>query len=46
MEKLIRIKLMELRAYKYYTSTPSFVINKKYKIKTKRKRWEKQWEII
>jgi len=34
-----------LKAYKYYTSTPPFVINKKYKkLKTKRKRWEKDSE--
>jgi len=36
---------MGLRAFKYYTSTPPFVINKKYKIKTKRKRCEKRSHI-
>jgi len=35
---LFEIKLLGLRAFKYYTSTPPFVINKKYKrIKTKRR---------
>jgi len=36
---LFEIKLIGLRAFKYYTSTPHFVINKKYikKIKTKRR---------
>jgi len=35
---------MGLRAYRYYTSTSPFVINKKNKIKTKRNRWEKHSE--
>jgi len=35
---------MGLRAFKYYTSTPPFVINKKYELKDKKKKWEKQSE--
>jgi len=36
---LLEVKLMGLRAFKFYTSTPPFLINKKYikKIKTKRR---------
>jgi len=39
---------MGRRAYKYYTSTPHFVINKKDKknIEKKKKRWEKHSEKI
>jgi len=34
---LLEVKLMGLRAFKYYTSTSPFVINKKYIKKTKGK---------